>query len=905
VSLSVGARLGPYEVVAAIGAGGMGEVYRAHDRKLNRDVAIKVLPDAVAQDAERLARFTREAQTLAALNHPNIAQIYGFEGDGSPAGNGETRPLVRLPLALVMEFVEGDDLSTMTSHGPLPLSDALPIARQIADALEAAHELGIVHRDLKPANIKVRADGTVKVLDFGLAKALVPDAASASAGAMNSPTLTAHATQMGIILGTAAYMAPEQARGKPVDKRADVWAFGVVLYEMLTGRRVFAGDEISDVLAAVLRQDIDWTVLPANTPLRLRRLLERCLDRDVKQRLRDIGEARVEIAKIESGAPDLVSGVIPAVAIRDPTWRRALPWAVAGLATLIAILVSVAYLNQEAETGPILRFTVSTPFGVTRPWKDGFEVSPDGQALAFSAISADGRSRIFVRGRDQPEAQPLAGTENGVLPFWSPDSQFLGFTKEGALYRTDLAGTAPRRLCEIPGRVEDTKFVSSRGTWGGRGVIVFASSEGRLFQVPDGGGAPTPVTALEPAHNEATHRSPSFLPDGRRVLFLALSTGATRGVIWAVALDNPTRTRVTESSGGAAYAAGQLLTTTEPPRRLVAQPFDPERLTLSGAPRQVQDHLGFAGTFGEPGFSASLNDLVVEPATQQVHQLVWVDRAGRVQETIGPVARIADFALAPDERRVVATIRDASSRKNDLWLFDGQRTEGTRLTFQPDPRRPLWARDGGQVYFTTMPGFETWSLRLSAAAQPEPFENPGKFWHFEDMNRTSEYLLFKANEPATIWMQRIGAPSQRQELVRAAVGASGPRVSPDSRWLAYALDLPAGPEVFVQPFDRPGRPQQISTSGGIGPVWRADSRELYFEARGRLMAVATSEAGNSRDIGTPQKLFDIHTQWYVGNQPHNVEVAANGQKFLVNTIVGNTDNAPLEVTVNWIKALKK
>jgi serine/threonine protein kinase/Tol biopolymer transport system component len=883
----IGRTIGPYQILAKLGEGGMGEVYRARDTKLNREVAIKVLPEAFAEDADRLARFTREAQTLASLNHPNIAAIYGIEGS-----------------ALVMELVEGDDLAMLISRGPMPLADVLPIARQIADALEAAHDHRIIHRDLKPANIKVRADGTVKVLDFGLAKALGPDATSASADPANSPTLTGHATQLGMILGTAAYMAPEQARGKAVDRRADIWAFGVVVYEMLSGRRMFAGGEVTDVLAAVLRQDIDWTALPPDTPPRLRLLLERCLDRDVKQRLRDIGEARVEIAKIESGAPDSVSGVIPAAAMHEASWRRALPWAVAAVAILVAVLASLSSLKQDPDTDTVIRFTVAPPFGVIRQGQSGFAISPDGRAMAFSASAVDGRSRIFVKRVDQPEAQPIAGTENGALPFWSPDSQSLAFTREGVLYRTDLAGAAPRRLCNIPGTVESTLFQVSAGTWGSRGVIVFASREGRLFQVPDGGGTPEPVTSLDTTQNEAGHRSPSFLPDGRHVLFLALGAGATRGVIWAVALDNPTRTRVTESSGGAAYVAGHLLTTTEAPRRLIAQSFDPERLTLSGAPRQVQDQLGIANTNGQPGFSASLNSLVVEPATTPVHQLVWTDRIGRVLKTVGPAARIIDFALAPDERRVVANIRDVSSRKYDLWLFDDPGVEGTRLTFQPDTRRPLWARDGTQLYFTTMPGFQNWSLRLSAAAQAEPFET-GKYDHFEDMTGTSRYIVFKTREPGSIWMQRIGDPSERRVLVQSAEQPSGPRVSPDGRWLAYALDLPSGPEVFVQPFDRPGERQQVSITGGIGPVWRADGRELYFEARGRLMAVTTADAGNKLEIGTPQKLFDIHTQWHAPNQPHNVEVAANGQKFLVNTIVGNSDNAPLEVTVNWMKVIRQ
>jgi serine/threonine protein kinase/Tol biopolymer transport system component len=887
MSLIPGNRLGPYEIVAPIGAGGMGEVYRAKDTKLNRDVAIKVLPESFALDADRVARFTREAQVLASLNQPNIAQIYGIENN-----------------ALVMELVEGEDLSAIIVRGPIALGDALPIAKQIADALEAAHELGVVHRDLKPQNIKVRADGAVKVLDFGLAKATDPGVGS-NVSAMNSPTMTSPAmTGMGMILGTAAYMSPEQAKGRVVDKRADIWAFGVVLYEMLTGRRAFQGDDVSEILVSVLRDSVDLSTLPSTVPLRLRALLARCLERDVKQRLRDIGEARVEIAKIVSGGPDSLSGTVPIVTMRAPSWRRALPWAIAGLALVIAVSVSVAYLTQKTDTGPTLRFTVTVPFGVTRPGLSGFAMSLDGQTLAFSAIGQDGRSRIFVRRSDIAEAQPLAGTENGELPFWSPDSQSLGFTKDGGLYRTDLAGTAPRRLCEIPGRVE-SNFAISTGTWSGRGVVVFASPDGRLFQVPDSGGTPTPVTELDRAHNEVAHLSPSFLPDGRHVLFLALGEASTRGVIWAVALDNPARTRVTESSGGAAYVAGQLLTTTEAPRRLMAQSFDPVRLTLSGAPRLIQDQLEAANTRGPMGFSASLNSLIVEPRPRQVHQLVWMDRTGRVVDSVGPAARIQDFALAPDERRVAADITDVGSRKNDLWLFDGQRTEGTRLTFQPDTRRPLWARDGNEIYFTTMPNFEPWSLRLAAAAQPERFKNPGRVGHFEDVTRTSDYLIFKINNPGTIWIQRIGAPSERRVLVQAAVDASSPRVSPDGRWLAYVLDMPAGPEVFVQSFDGPGRPQQVSTAGGIGPVWRADGRELYYEARGRLMVVTTSDTGQVLHVGAPQKLFDIHTLWYVANQPHNVEAAANGQKFLVNTIVGNSDSATLEMTVNWNKALRK
>jgi len=891
MTLPAGTRVGPYEILAPLGAGGMGEVYRARDTKLNRLVAIKVLPEGFAADVDRLARFTREAQTLAALNHPHIAQIYGIEQH-----------------ALVMELVEGEDLSALIARGPIPLSDALPIARQIAEALEAAHDVGIIHRDLKPANIKVRADGTVKVLDFGLAKAMDPGGAG-SQDVANSPTLTGHATQLGMILGTAAYMSPEQARGKAVDRRADIWAFGVVVFEMLTGRRMFAGDEVTDVLAAVLRQEIEWTALPAAAPLRLRRLLERCLDRDVKQRLRDIGEARVEIAKIESGAPDSVSGVIPAAATSTParSWRRALPWAIAGLGTVAASIIAVQHFGEERLTGALTRFTVAPPSGASRQALEFFEVAPDGHAVAFMATAADGRSRIFIRRFDETDARAVAGTENGARPFWSADSRSLGFTKEGALYRTGLDDSGPRRLCAIPGVVESSAEARSGGTWGRRGVIVFTAPDGRLFQVPDSGGTPAPLTELDVRSGEGLHASPSFLPDGRHVLFLALTASATRGVVWAVSIDNPDRIRVAESSGGAVYAAGELLTTTAPPRALMAQAFDPERLTLSGGPRQVHAELPAANTGGITGFSASTHVLVVERAAPQVHQLTWIDRAGRVLGTVGPPSNLDSFALAPDERRVAATIRDSSSRQRDLWLFDGPQSNGRRLTFQLDTRRPLWARDGNTLYFTTMPGHELWSLRLSGGAGPEAFENPGKFAHFEDVTPSSTYVVFKSpHEPsrASVWIQRIGAPSERRALVRESAHAYGPRVSPDGRWLAYTLHLPAGPEVFAQPFDRPGERQQVSSSGGFGPVWRADSRELVFETHGGLMAVTTSEGAGSLEIGTPQKLFAIQTPGLVPNQPHNVEVAANGQKFLVNVVVGGSGNVPLEVTMNWLSGAR-
>lgn len=896
MALTPGTRLGAYEIIAQIGAGGMGEVYRATDSHLKRSVAIKVLPASVAGDTDRLARFQREAEVLAALNYPNIAAIYGLE---------KTPDLT----ALVMELVEGEDLSAHIARGAIPLGDALPIAKQIADALEAAHEQGIIHRDLKPANIKVRADGTVKVLDFGLAKAMEPVGAS-SGEAMNSPTLTARATQMGMILGTAAYMAPEQARGRAIDRRADIWAFGVVLYEMLSGRRAFEGDDVSITLANVLKEDVKWEALPADLPASVRRLLRRCLEKDPKRRLSAIGDARLELD--EASAPSSENRVVgsasapPAGASR---WRRALPWMLAALGMIAAVAFGLVDLRHQPELGAMVRFAVAPPVGATRPGGPGgpFAVSPDGQTIAFRATGEAGVGRIFTRRLDQADAQPVAGTDNATLPFWSPDSRSLGFFKEGVLFRIDLDGNAPRRLCEVPGGV-GLSFPVSSGTWGTSGTIVFASRGAGLFRVSDSGGTPTPVTSLDAANKEVMHASPFFLPDGRRVLFLALAAGQTRGVIWAVSIDDPVRTRVAESSGGAMYSAGWLLTTTAAPRSLVAQPFDPERLAPGGAPQLVREGLPRPETGGSPGFSASLGtSLAVDRPPPVVHQLTWVDRAGRALGTIGPAGGIQEFGLAPDERRVAATLIDRNSLKADLWLFDAQREDGTRLTLQLDTRMPMWALDGRRVFFTTMPGFDLRSLAIGAT-EPEPVENPGGFVHFEDVTRNGGYFVFKTQYPqSAIWIQRIGVPAERRALVQGQYGSTQPRVSPDGRWLAYTLALPRGAEVFLQPFDRSGDRVQVSRTGGIGAIWRADSRELYYEddRTDALMAVAITERNGTLDVGTPQKLFSLRTQGGVGNQPHNVEVAASGQKFLVNAIVGDSDNVPIEVTLNWTVGLKK
>ena len=849
---------------------------------------MKVLPSVFSSDPERLARFQREAELLASLDHPNIGPIYGIvQADHN--------------WALVLALIEGPTLEDRIKQGVIPADEAIAYAKQIVDAMEYAHEHGVIHRDLKPANIKITPDGVVKVLDFGLAKALDQRAAK-SLDPENSPTLTMGATQAGMIMGTAAYMSPEQAVGKAADRRADIFSFGVVLFEMLTGKRAFRGESVGDTLAAVVKDAPDWSALPAETPTHLRKLLERCLVKDRKERLQAIGEARIMLAKPQR---DELASATGATA---PSQSRLSKIAIAGATVLALAFAAVSFIHfrETPEPRPLVRFTASPPADAVRSTRTGFGISPDGQLLAFVAEGSDRVTRLYVRHIDSPEAQPLGGTEGttrlgGI--FWAPDSRSFAFAKEGALYRSDLGGGPPKRLCDVPGNV------FRGGTWSPAGVIVFGAVARGLFRVPDTGGTPTPVSTLDASAKEAGHFGPWFLPDGQHLLFLALTTGQTRGTIWATSIDNPTRTRITESSGPAAYSNGWILTTTVVPQGLLAQPFDPERLKLSGAPQPVRDGLTGATTAGGRGVAVAANDtLVVDRPRPVISQLTWMDRTGRAVASSGARANIASFALAPDERRIVAEIRDNDAGKADLWLFDGEKEIGTRLTFGDTPTmRPLWALDGRHVYVRQGIGTQSFPLRTLTIGAPvaTAFENPGPFTSFEDVTRDGRYIVFKSvKDPPEIWIQRVGS-AERRALVQGPFGAFQARVSPDSHWLAYELSLPSGPEVFAQPFDRPGERVQVSVKGGFGPVWRDDGRELFYEGPEGLMAVPMTERNGMLEAGTPQKLFSIHTQGFVSNQPRNVEVAAHGQKFLVNTIVGDSDNVPLEVTLNWQTGLKK
>ena len=901
MSLRPGTSLGSFEITGSLGEGGMGQVYRARDTRLQRDVAIKVLPDACADDAERLARFRREAQTLAALSHPNIATIYGFEESSSTgSGQGAVR-------ALVMELVAGEDLSAIMARGRIPLDDALPIARQIADALEAAHEKGVIHRDLKPGNVKVGSSGEVKVLDFGLAK--LGEGTEGTGGSQSrsaAATVTSPAmTQLGMILGTAAYMAPEQARGRAVDRRADIWAFGVVLFEMLTGTRAFKGDDISEVLATVLKSEPDWNALPVNTPASIHRLLRRCLEKDPRKRLGAISDARLELDDSTAVTPPAASTPVPRRSLLSH-----LGPAVAGAMVAAGILFAVRPGASPAPT-VLTRTSMVSPPGVS-VWPDStlIAISPDGRYVAFVSGNPIDRqnAQLWVRSVDSLTAKPLEGTSGAALPFWKPDSTRIGFFAQGKMKSIPVGGGRADELADTP--------FGRGGTWNKDDVIVFAGdASGVLSRVSANGGDVKQITKLDKAHKEVSHRLPVFLPDGDHFLFAALPGHDGKFNIFAGSLADPAKVTLVGAMGSAPVYAepGYLLYGRQ--GVLVAQPFDVKALRTTGDARPLGDEptavldpsmsytAGHTTSVSNTGALAYFSD---PPLTTRA---TWLDATGR---PVGPVpiqpGAYSAVKLSPDGTQAVL-VRSISPTESNLLVVDVERGSALPLTSGGGRNEsPHWSPDGTRVVFSTdRSGSQDLYVKTLADTAPETplYRSDVLFKTPSDWSKDGTIVFFQLDPDSAYNVYTVpaagGAPAT--PVVHGRNRDVLGRISPDGKWLAYLAEFEeSGFQLCVQAYPTPGRNIQLTTgSSAFSFWWTKDNRQIVYVSgdQKELWRVDVQPIGaDLRVVGQPVKLGTLPTGLT------GIDATADRQKFLA-LVPDRLGVGSITVVQNWLSGLRK
>jgi serine/threonine-protein kinase len=890
MSFTTGTRIGPYEITSPLGEGGMGVVYRAHDTKLERDVAIKALPDAFANDSDRLQRFQREAQVLASLNHPNIAHIYGLEESAKTC-------------CIVMELVEGETLQERIKRGPVPIEETLAIAKQIAEALEAAHEKGIIHRDLKPANIKFTASGQVKVLDFGLAKAFQEQRVTTLS---NSPTLL-NASMPGVILGTAAYMSPEQARGREVDRTTDVWAFGCVLYEMLTGRSAFEGEDVTEIIGRIVAAEPDWKRLPDGTPMSVQRLLRRALRKDSRQRLGDIRDARIEIEDALTGsATEQIGVTIPAaIAVRDK--KREWIFGALGCVAIIALLI-VLWAPWRTIT-PAAPLRISSELGAdvglasSVLGNSALALSPDGSILAFVAAK-DGASQIYIRRLGQLQASPLVGTSGALSPFFSPDGQWLGFFAEGKLKKISVTGGAAVTLADAP--------ASRGGSWGSDGNIVFhPNPAGGLLRVPSAGGKAEPLTKL--GQGELTHRWPQVLPGTKAVLYMSSGAPGNAEHSNIVVQPLPTGTPKVLVRGGyhPQYAAsGHLLYIDE--GTLFAVPFDLNRLETIGQPVPVVE-----GVSAQPTNTGAAQFTVSETGAFAYlpgrgagndSPVLWMTHDGKTSPLRSMPSDWSNPHFSPDGQRLAMDI--LFSGNIDAWIYEWARDTLMRLTFDPaDDRNPVWTPDGKRIAFASGRAKGPLNLywqradgtgevqRLTESSKiqyPSSFHPSGKYLAFFEQTGGNSFDLMilpiegdetsglKAGKPSVF----LNTPADEQE----------PIFSPDGRWIAYTSDESGRAEVFVRPFPGPGGKWQISTAGGFGAAWSRTRRELLYRGfDSRIMVASYTVDGDSFKADKP-RLWSDQTILPRGRNPRFFDLHPDGERIAAAVPTGKAEEKLDHVT---------
>jgi Tol biopolymer transport system component len=887
MALTPGTRLGPYEILSAFGAGGMGEVYRARDTRLKRDVALKVLPESLAADTERLARFQREAEVLASLNHPNIAHIHGLEDSGHVH-------------ALIMELVAGEDLSERIARGPIPLDETLPIAKQIAEALEAAHEQGIVHRDLKPANIKVTPDGVVKVLDFGLAKLNDPNVSNPNGpNALSMSTITSPAmmTGVGAILGTAAYMSPEQAKGRQADKRSDVWAFGAVVYELLTGTRAFDGESVVETLGAVINREPDWAPVPQPA----RRLLRWCLEKDRKKRLQAIGDAKrlLEEAEQSQGRSDDPS--------RSAMGRSYVAWAVAALFLVITLGVSFLYFGEDApaESG-LVRFQIPAPGNAPA---EMFRLSPNGRSLAF-VVSDNGLNRVWVRSLDSVDAKALPGTDGATYPFWSRDNEHLGFFAQGKLKKIAVAGGPPQTLCDAA--------TGRGGTWNREGEIVFSPGPvGILYRVSAAGGVPAPATKVAVSGSNEGHRFPEFLPDGRHFFYVIGSPEVEAAGLYLGSLDGSEPVRILPDESNAAYAPpsmsggdGLLLFRRED--TLMAQPFDPDHMRTNGDMFPVAEQVGTTGNIGSGAFSVAAAGVLVFRATGGAsRELVWMDRTGKRGAAVtkpfrdDQVASGFEVALSPDEKRVAFASVDRNQQ--DLWLLDLAQGGTSRFTFIAGNARAIWSPDASRLVFSRRSG-STYELYQKPSRGGDEQVLPlvhgvtnAQPWDWSTDGKLVVYSVTGEKTANDLWLLPMEGSHEPIPYLQTPASEQYGQFSPDGRWMAYVSNESGQNQIYVQPVPAGGAKWQISTTGGSAPKWRRDGKELFYVAPDQKLMAVPVKIGADFEAGTPQPL-PVSAPVPIGNgSTGGYAPTRDGQRFLVNVPAGGEAAVapPITVVLNW------
>jgi eukaryotic-like serine/threonine-protein kinase len=883
-----GTHLGPYEILSPLGAGGMGEVYRARDTRLGRDVAVKVLPASFSSDKDRLHRFEQEACAAGALNHPNILSIHDIgTHDGAPY--------------VVSELLEGETLRRRLSGTVLPQRRAIDYALQFAHGLAAAHEKGIIHRDLKPENIFITRDGRVKILDFGLAKLIQ---ANSNECQTDIPTRRVD-TDPGVVMGTVGYMSPEQVRGQNVDHRSDIFAFGAIVYEMLSGQRAFRGDSPVDTMSAILKEeppDLSATnhyVSPA-----LERLVDHCLEKNPEERFhsaRDLAFALEALSASSVASTETVT--LPALPSRRVSRRELISWSVAALFLLATLTLSILYFLRPSPPQKMV-----SRFHVYPPQKGNFGgavdfISPDGRKLIFNVTGANGRIQIWIRSIDSLEAQPIPGTEGGQQAFWSPDGRFIAFFSTGKLKKVDVTGGGAQTLADAQG--------NRGGTWNRDGVILFAPDlRGALYRVSSSGGAVTPVTKVDAALNQSGHYWPRFLPDGQHFIYLARSSKKENSGIYVGSLDSPESKLLVQSDAGAMYALGYLLFLRD--RSLMAQPFDPEKLQLFGEPSLIAEEVGYNSQNGRSFFCVSDNGVLVYRAGILARtQLTWVDRTGKQLGSVGTPEILLSPVLSPEEKKV-AVVRADLSAGSDIWVTDIARQTSSRLTFDPAVEsNAVWSPDGGRIVFSSNRSgpYDLYWKTSSGAGNEEVLLKSDNAKFATDWSLDGRFILYTDQAAATlsdIWALPLFGDQKPIPILQSTFSEGVAKFSPDARWIAYVSTESGIPQIYVRNFPPGGGQWMISRDGGIQPRWRHDGRELfYYSPDGKVMAVEVKTDGNNFEAGNPHALFETRLISGPPTGGGGYTVSRDGQRFLVNMLAEETSAAPAVVVENWTASVKK